>query len=129
MAGAISDYLENKLIDATLRGVAYTSPATVYLALFTSDPTDANTGVEVTGGTYARQPITFGAASNGASSNSADVMYPVATANWGTIVSVGVYDAATGGNLLYYGSLTTSKVIQTNDQLKVNAGDITVTLS
>lgn len=129
MAGAISDYLENKLIDATLRGVAYTSPATVYLALFTSDPTDANTGVEVTGGAYARQPITFGVASNGASSNSADVMYPVATANWGTIVSVGVYDAATGGNLLYYGSLTTSKVIQTNDQLKVNAGDITVTLS
>lgn len=126
---AISNYLENKLIDVTLRGLAYTAPATVHLALFTTDPTDAGTGAEVTGGAYARRPITFGVATNGAASNSADVLYAVATANWGTVTHVGVYDAATAGNMLYYGILTNSKTIQTNDQLKVTAGDITITLA
>lgn len=126
---AISNYLENKLIDATLRGLAYTSPLNVYLALFTTDPTDAGIGVEVVGGAYARKEITFGVDSNGASSNIVEVLYAVATANWGTVTHVGIYDALTAGNMLYYGVLTNSKTIQTNDQLKVNAGDITVTLA
>jgi hypothetical protein len=126
---AISNYLENKLIDATLRGTAYISPSKVYLALYTANPNEDNSGAEVTGGSYVRKEITFGAASNGASSNSAEVLYPVATANWGTITHIGIFDASTAGNLLYYGALTNSKIIQTNDQLKVNAGDITVTLA
>lgn len=126
---AMSNYLENALINATLRGTAYTAPATVYLALFTADPTEAGTGTQVTGGAYARRAITFGAPSDGAASNSAEVLFPVATANWGTITHIGIFDALTGGNMLYYGSLTTSKVIQNSDQLKVNAGDITITLA
>lgn len=126
---ALSNYLENALINATLRGQAYTAPTTVYLALFTSDPTDAGTGTEVTGGSYARQAITFGAPSNGSSSNSADVLFPTATAAWGTITHFGIYDAATAGNLLYQFSITTSKTIASTDQLKVSAGDITVTLA
>jgi hypothetical protein len=126
---AMSDYLENALINATLRGQAWTAPASVYLGLFTSDPTDAKTGTEVTGGAYARQTITFTAPTNGASPSSADVLFPIATASWGTVTHIGIFDAATNGNLLFHGVLTNSKTIATNDQLKVAAGDITVTLA
>lgn len=126
---AMSDYLENALINATLRGQAWTAPSTIYLALFTSDPTDAKTGAEVSGGAYARQAVTFAAPTNGAASTSADVLYPVATAAWGTVTHIGVFDAATGGNLLYHGQLTNTKTISTDDQLKIGAGDITITLA
>ncbi|RLP97309.1 hypothetical protein QT235_03135 [Geobacillus stearothermophilus] len=126
---AISNYLENALINAVLRNIPYTSPAAVYLALYTSDPTDANTGTEVTGGSYQRQQITFGAPNNGMVSNSNEILFPVATANWGTVTHIGILDAATGGNLLFYGAVTTPKTISTNDQLKINAGDISITLA
>ena len=81
----MSNYLENALINATLRNTSYTSPTTTYLALYTSDPTDADTGTEITGGSYVRQAITFGAPSNGTSTNSAAVEFPQATADWGII--------------------------------------------
>ena len=67
----ISNFLENAIINATLRNTTYTSPATVYVGLFTSDPTDAGSGTEVSGGSYARTAVTFGAPSNGTSTNSA----------------------------------------------------------
>ncbi|WP_060788902.1 phage tail fiber protein [Geobacillus zalihae] len=126
---AISNYLENALINAVLRNIPYTSPAAVYLALYTSDPTDDNTGTEVTGGSYQRQKITFGAPNGGMVSNSNEILFPVATANWGTVTHIGILDAATGGNLLFYGAVTTPKTISTNDQLKINAGDISITLA
>lgn len=126
---AMSNYLENALINATLRGVAYTAPSTVYVALYTGDPTEAGTGPQVTGGAYVRRAITFGAPTDGAASNSAEVLFPVATANWGTVTHIGIFDALTNGNMLYYGALTNPKAIQTDDQLKVNAGDITITLA
>ncbi|QIG62540.1 hypothetical protein [Sporosarcina phage Lietuvens] len=126
---AMSDYLENALLNATLRGTAYTAPTNVYLALFTTDPTDAGTGTEVAGGGYVRQKATFTAPTNGASPSAADVLYPIASAAWGTVTHVGIYDALTAGNLLYHGVLTNSKTIASSDQLKVAAGDITVTLA
>jgi hypothetical protein len=126
---SMSDYLENAILNAVLRNTAYTSPSQVYIALFTSDPTDAGTGTEVTGGGYARQQITFNAPSNGQVTNSADILFPVATASWGTVTHIGIYDASTGGNLLFHGALTTSKTISTDDQLKIAAGDITITLA
>jgi hypothetical protein len=126
---SMSDYLENAILNAVLRNTSYTSPSQVYIALFTSDPTDAGTGTEVTGGGYARQPITFNAPSNGLVTNSADILFPVATASWGTVTHIGIYDASTGGNLLFHGALTTSKTISTDDQLKIAAGDITITLA
>lgn len=128
MANGMSDYLENALLNATLRGQAFTSPTAVYAALFTSDPTDAGTGTEVSGGAYTRQAITFGAPLNGTCSNSADVLFPVATAAWGTITHIGIFDAASGGNLLYSAALTTSKTIAADDQLKLATGAVTVTL-
>jgi hypothetical protein len=126
---AMSNYLENALINATLRNTSYTSPATVYAALFTSDPTDAGTGTEVSGGSYARKAITFGAPSNGASTNSAAVEFDQATASWGTVTHFGLYDASTSGNLLYHGALTASKVIDTGDVFKFATSSVTVTLA
>jgi hypothetical protein len=126
---AMSNYLENALINATLRNTSYTTPSVVYAALFTSDPTDAGTGTEVSGGSYARKAITFGAPSNGASTNSAAVEFDQATGNWGTITHFGIYDASSSGNLLYHGALTSSKAIQTGDVFKFAISNISVTLA
>ena len=126
---AFSNYLETALINGTLRATSYTAPATVYVALFTTDPTDAGTGNEVSGNGYARQSATFAAPSNGASSTSADVQFPQATGNQGTIAFFAIFDALTTGNMLYHGSLTVSKTIETGDVFKISSGNLTVTLA
>lgn len=123
-----SNYLENKLLDHVLRNVSYTSPTTTYVALYTSNPADDNSGTEVSGGSYARQPLSVTTASGGIVTSSADITFPQATSNWGTISHIGVMDALTSGNLLMYTSLTTSKTIDSGDVLKFNSSNITVTL-
>ena len=125
----ISNYLEAAIINATLRNTTYTSPATVYVSLWTSDPTDAGSGTEVSGGSYARTAVTFGAPSNGVTTNNADVTFPTATASWGTVGWIGINDAATGGNLLYHTALDTAKAIDTGDIFKISTGNLSVTLS
>lgn len=125
----ISNYLENALINATLRNTTYTSPATVYVGLYTTDPTDANTGTEVSGGSYARQSVSFGAPSDGLSASDADVTFPQATANWGTVGWIGILDADTGGNLLYHTVLDAAKTIETGDIFKIASTNLTVQLS
>ena len=124
-----SNYLENALINAVLRNTSYTSPATVYVSLYTSDPTDADTGTEVSGGSYARTAVTFGAPSNGVSTNSADVTFPTATASWGTVTHIGIHDASTAGNLLFHTPLDTSKTIDSGDIFKITSGNLSVTLA
>lgn len=124
---AKSNYLEDKLIDHVLRNTPYTSPAGVYVALFTAVADgEAGTVTEVTGGSYVRRLVTFGAPSNGATSNSAEIVFPVATGNWNQIVSFGIYDALTNGNLLYYGTLTTAKTISVDDQFRFAVGALQV---
>ncbi len=125
----ISNYLENALINATLRNTAYTSPTTVYVALYTTDPTDADTGTEVSGNAYARQSVTFSAPSNGATSNSAAVEFPQATGSWGTVAYIGLRDASSGGNLLFHTALDASKTIATGDVFRIAIGSLTVTLT
>lgn len=125
----MSNYLENALVNATLRNTSYTSPATVYVALFTTDPTDAASGTEVTGGAYARTSVTFAAPSNGASASSADCTFPTCTSTWGTVSHIGLFDASTSGNLLYHTPLDTSKLIETGDIFKIASGSLTVTLA
>lgn len=124
----MSNYLENALINATLRNTSYTSPTTVYVALYTTDPTDADTGTEVSGGSYARQSVTFGAPSNGVSTNTASVTFPTATGNWGTITHIGLRDALTTGNLLYHTPLDASKTVNTSDVFTIATGNLSVTL-
>lgn len=126
---ALSNYLENALINGTLRATSYTAPTTVYVGLFTSDPTDAGSGTEVSGNAYARQSATFASPSNGASSTSADIQFPQATGNWGTVGWFGIFDASTSGNLMYHGALTASKTIETGDVFKIASGNLTVTLA
>ena len=125
----MSNYLEAALINATLRNTSYTSPSVVYVGLYTSDPTDANTGTEVSGGSYARQSITFGAPSSGTSTNSAAIEFPAATANWGVVTHVGIRDALTSGNLLYHTALDASKTINNGDIFKILTSNLSVTLA
>lgn len=126
---ALSNYLENALINGTLRNTQYTVPTNVYVGLFTTDPTDAGTGTEISGGSYVREAATFAAPSNGASSTNADVQFDQATADWGVIGWFGIFDASTSGNLLYHGALTVTKTIDTGDVFKIASGDLTVTLA
>lgn len=126
-----SDYYENKVLDHMVRGEAFTVPVAVYVALFTTIPDEDGTGgVEVTGNGYARQAATFAAAANGSVTTSTDITFPVATpAGWGTVTSFGIYDALTDGNLLMGDTLSESKVVTANDQLKFLAGQLTVSIS
>ena len=124
-----SNFLENALINAVLRNTTYTSPATVYVSLYTSDPTDADSGTEVSGGSYARTAVTMGAPSNGVTTNSADVTFPTATAGWGTVSHIGIHDASTSGNLLFHTPLDTSKTIDSGDIFKITTGNLSVTLA
>lgn len=140
---AISNYLEDKWLRMLSNAAAFTAPAT-YVALFTTAPADDGTGgTEVSGGNYSRKQVN----QDGATSphwvvvpaqqgggqalidNAQAIEFPVASANWGTIVAVGVYDAATNGNLLYHGNLTASQVVNSGGTFKFNAGDLDITLA
>ena len=125
----MSNYLENALINATLRNTSYTSPAAVYIGLYTSDPTDANTGTEVSGGSYTRTAVTMGAPSNGVSTNTAAVEFPQASGSGGTVGWIGILDATSSGNLLYHTALDTSKTISSGDIFKIAIGGLSVTLA
>jgi len=134
MANNKTDYLESALINAVLRNVSFTSPSAVYLALFTTLPADDGTGgVEVSGGSYARQAISFSApsqVSNAATcSNSAQIQFTTATANWGTITGIGICDASTAGNILYYGSVAVAKTVASGDQVTFPAASVVVSES
>jgi len=133
---AASDYLENKVLDHVLTATSYTAPNTRYLGLFLNTSGNAAANLEagtltdeVSGGSYARQTITFDAASAGSSESAATVTFPAATANWGEITHVAIMDAATSGNVLFWGAVTTAKNIETGDTFQVSAGNLTVTLA
>jgi len=133
MAGA-SDYLEVELLDHVLRQASYTSPSSVYIALFTADPTDANvTANECTDSTYARQNATgkFDSphATGGYSANNAALTFPAITDGTITITHVGFYDSATAGNLLLSQALSADKTLAVNDVLSFGIGALKVTLS
>ena len=127
----MSNYLENALLNGTLNATTYTAPTTIYVGLYTSDPTDANTGTEVTGGSYARKAVSFATASgtSGSVATDADVTFDEATAPWGTVGWIGILDALSGGNLLYHTALDVSKDIDTGDIFTITTGNLTVTLA
>ena len=125
----MSNFLENALLNATLNATTYTAPANIYVSLWTTDPTDAGSGTEVSGGSYARTAVTFGAPSNGVTTNSADVTFPTATGTWGTVGWIGINDALSSGNLLYHSPLDASKSITSGDIFKITTGNLSVTLA
>ena len=124
---SFSNYLETKVLGHVFGATAYTAPATLYLALFTSNPAEDGSGTEVSGGGYERQEVAFTVTGNTAS-NTLAVEYATASASYGTVTHVGVYDASTSGNLMAYAALTSSKSIDTGDVFRVPAGDLDITL-
>jgi hypothetical protein len=125
-----SDYLENFLVDHIFRTRTYTKPTALWVALFTTAPSDAGGGTEVTGGSYARvnlapldtnwnatQGGTSGNSSGtgGLTSNAVAITFPAPTANWGTVSHFGIFDASSAGNLLIWDALTTAKTINSGD--------------
>jgi len=129
---ALTNYLENKIIDHLYRGVAFSPTTTRYFALFTSAPTEAGGGTEVSGGSYARVGIVanttnFAATdaagstaatsggTSGTTSNNVAVTFPAPTANWGVVSHMAIMDSPTGGNMWSYGALSTPKTINNGD--------------
>jgi hypothetical protein len=132
MAGTKSNYLENAILNHWLGGATSTAPANVFFALFTANPTDSGGGTEVTGGSYARVSVAnnttnFATTSTGVKSNTTAVNFPAATASWGTVVGMAVFDASSGGNMLVWADLVTAKAIASGDQPYFAAGDFTWT--
>lgn len=126
---AMSTYLQNAIINAVLRNTSYTSPVTVYLALYTTNPTVGDTGTEANFGGYTRQAMTFTAPSNGVTATTGDMTFPVCISGTNIISHIGIRDADTAGNLLFFGALTNSQTINVDNQLVVEFGDITNTLT
>lgn len=124
---SFSNYLETEVLEWAFTNTGGTRPTAWYLALFTAAPSDTGGGTEVSGGGYARQSVTFTVSGNTASNNAA-IEYPTATANYGTVTHIGVFDASSAGNLLAHAALTTSKTIETGDVFRVPSGDLDISL-
>lgn len=126
---AMTTYLENKLLDATLRGTSYTSPANVYMALYSTVGNSTTMGTELSGNGYSRQLVTFGnAAASGSIASTANVTFTANGANWTTAVSSAILDASTGGNALYFYNMP-PKTVLNGQSLTFESGDITIFLS
>lgn len=135
---AASDYLENKVLDHVLTATSFTPPTERYLALFTNTSGQAAANLEEgiltdeisTGGTgYDRKTVTFAAANQGTSQTNATITFDAAQDNWGTVTHVAVMDAATAGEVLFYGAVTTPKTIETGDTFQVSSGNLTISLA
>ena len=124
---SFSDTFETTVLTWSFTTSSATRPTEWHIALYTASPSDPGGGTEVSGGGYARQAVTFTVSGNTASNNAA-IEWPVATAAYGTVTDVGVFDASSGGNLIAYAALTTSKAIDTGDVFRLPSGDLDVTL-
>ena len=123
---AMSDYLELKFLDHFTGTASTTAPSAVYLGLATASLADDASGTELSGNNYTRKAITFASASGGSIASNASVEFNSATGSWGTISHWGIWDASSGGNLLFHGAFTASKAIATGDILKVASGSLTI---
>jgi hypothetical protein len=128
---ALSNYAEKLLLDWMMTAGSATRPTAWYVGLFTDSPTDAGTGTEVSGSGYTRQSVTFNAATSGTGTtdNSNNVVFTAAGGNWGTVSHIGIYDASSGGNLLWHGAMTASKIVNDGDSLEFSAGNIDLTIA
>lgn len=124
---AMSDYLENEILDHILSVGSYTMPSAVYVGLSTGSFGDDNSGTELSGSNYSRVAATFSAAASGTTSNSAAIEFAAATGSWGSISHFGVFDAAASGNLLIHGAFSSAKTIENGDVLKISTGDLDIT--
>lgn len=144
---AMSNYLENQLVDHILRGQTFssTAPASVYVALYTAAPSDAGGGTEVTGNNYSRVAVTraltawagtqaaastvASSGTTGVTSNNAAITFPVPSGSWGTVTHFAIHDATTAGNLLFHGALTVTQTINTGNTVSFAAGQLQITFA
>jgi hypothetical protein len=141
----MSDFLENKLIDQLFRGQTAPTTTTLYVGLLTAAPSDSGGGTEVSGGSYARVAVTSSLANwagtqsagsttassgtGGQTSNNAAITFPTPSAGWGSVTHFGIYDAASGGNLLFWGALTIAKTINQADTVTFPAASLSITFA
>ena len=128
---ALSDYAEKLLLDWMMTTGSATRPTAWYVALYTAAPSDSGGGTEVSTGGYARQSVTFDAASSpgGTTSNSGEVSFTASGGDYGTVTHMGIFDAASSGNLLWHGALTASKTVADGDTLTFAVGNIDLTMA
>jgi hypothetical protein len=128
---ALSDHAEKLLLDWMLTNGSVTRPTAWYVGLYTSATNDAGGGTEVSGNGYARQAVTFAAATSvtGTTSNTNAPTFTAAGGNWGVITHIAIHDALTGGNTLFHGAMTASKEIDDGDSLQFAIGNIDITLA
>jgi hypothetical protein len=141
----MSDFLENKIIDQLFRGQAAPTTTTLHVGLLTTAPSDSGGGTEASGGSYARVAVTSSltnwagtqsagsttasSGTGGQTSNNAAITFPTPTAGWGTVTHFGIYDAASGGNLLFWGALTIAKTINQADTVTFPAASLSITFA
>ncbi|MCW5983517.1 MAG: hypothetical protein KIT09_35830 [Bryobacteraceae bacterium] len=127
MAAGKTTHARNAVVNATLRGIPFTPPAALWLALHYADPTEAGSQNELSGAGYARQPIAFGAPSPaGTVANSAEILFPTATTDWLVVTHWSLWDAVSGGNAWYQAPLAGPVQIEQGDDPKVLAGALVV---
>jgi len=128
---ALSDHAEALLLDWLMTNGTATRPTAWYVALYTAAPSDSGGGTEVSGSGYAREAVTFAAATSpgGTTSNTGAVTFTASGGNWGTITHIGIHDALSGGNLLWHGAMTASKIVNDGDTLEFSIGNIDLTIA
>jgi hypothetical protein len=136
MAG-LTNYFEDKIWNHVFGSTPYTKPTNWYVGLLTATPSDSAAGTEVSGGSYARQICAFTVTGTGTAlaTNTSAITFPTATADWGIVGWIGIYDAVSSGNLVAFQNLqksdfstTTTKTINDGDIFKFNASTIKITL-
>ena len=124
-----SNYLADKLIDGTVRNIPYAPSPKVWIALYTTDPTKEDIGVEVSEPSYNRQEVVMSVPVEGKSENTAQIDFSEATSNWGKVSHIGIRDEAYDGNLLYFTELENTKNILSGDQFKIDVDKLKLTLT
>lgn len=129
----MSDYLEGQIRAHIFRTASFTKPSALWIALYTAAPSDSGGGTEVSGGAYARVNVppldanwTAASSTDGLTDNASTITFPTASANWGTVTHVGIFDASSGGNLLLWGALTASKTVNSGDVFTFPAGALDI---
>ena len=127
-----SNYLEDGVLNYFFRNQSVAQPTAVYLALYINDPTDADTGTEVSGGAYTRKQVAFGAPAQvgekAVISNNAKVEFDIATTDWGLVSHWAIRTAATGGNQLCHGAFSRVENVQQGNRFTIEIGNLQVSM-
>jgi hypothetical protein len=124
----ISNYLANAMINATVRNTAYSSPANVWVGLYSTAPTASTAGTELSGNGYSRQNVTFSAPSGGVANSNVSVTFSATGNAWQPAVATAILDKSTAGNILWFSTITT-QVVLASGNITLTSGNITLSVS